>query len=181
MIFPQGQYGEWIEKIDEQLSYLDITPGAYSDILEDIASMLLGGTNRKAPPFGEGDRGHSGGRHAPPFGEMDRGHSGGRHAPPFGEMDRGHSGGGYNRIPSEQTGPCFDTLVAYCFDNDSFKERMNDVVKHIAVCPQTMHVIIITSQWNPKEWKKNHESYFQQIGARVNICLFAFNTMHRIV
>jgi hypothetical protein len=89
--------------------------------------------------------------------------------------------GWHNRIPADEYGPCTSTLVAYCFDGDSFKERLNDVVKHMAVCPGTQHIVIITSQWNPKEWKKNHERYFQQISARVNILFSAFNQLTRIL
>lgn len=58
---------------------------------------------------------------------------------------------------------------------------MSDVVRHIAICPHTKHVLVFTSQWNPKEWKKNHEHYFMQIQARVNIFLLAFNQVFLIV
>lgn len=92
-----------------------------------------------------------------------------------------HHFGLYNRIPSEPNGKCCDLLLAYCFDADNFKRRLDEVTRHVAICPQTKCVLIFTTQWNAKEWKKNYESCFRSIHALVRIFFVAYGRTHRIV
>jgi len=58
-----------------------------------------------------------------------------------------------NVIPSEVTDGCRDMLVAFCFDADSFNERLREVAYHAGIhCPHTKLVILVTSQWKPIDW-----------------------------
>jgi hypothetical protein len=40
--------------------------------------------------------------------------------------------------------------------------------------------VIVTSQWDPTEWKKNHEEAFVDLNAKVVIFLAAFGKRIRI-
>jgi mRNA-degrading endonuclease RelE of RelBE toxin-antitoxin system len=67
--------------------------------------------------------------------------------------------GPINVIPAEGAGECSEVLFALCFDGDKFGDRLRDIVHHAGIfCPETKLVYIVTSQWNPTEWKKNGSS-----------------------
>lgn len=75
-----------------------------------------------------------------------------------------------NVIPSAMKGPCREVLVAFCFDSDSFNGRLREVAYHAGIhCPDTKVVVLVTSQWNAKAWKKNHEKAFGDFGGTVVI------------
>jgi hypothetical protein len=78
-----------------------------------------------------------------------------------------------NIIPSVGTGECRSLLVAFCFDDDSFDERVREIVYHAGIlCPDTKGIVLVTSQWNPKTWKNKHEAAFSRLSAEV-LVLFA--------
>ena len=72
--------------------------------------------------------------------------------------------GNFNRIPSDIRGDCRPLLVAYCFAADSFDLRLKEVIDHAAKsCPQTEHIMLVTSQWNPASWKNHHRTHFEDL------------------
>jgi mRNA-degrading endonuclease RelE of RelBE toxin-antitoxin system len=90
-------------------------------------------------------------------------------------------GGSINIIPAEGEGACREVLLAFCFDGDKFGDRLREIAYHAGIhCPKTKLVVIVTSQWNPTEWKKNHEEAFADLKARVVIFLAAFRRLVRM-
>jgi mRNA-degrading endonuclease YafQ of YafQ-DinJ toxin-antitoxin module len=86
-----------------------------------------------------------------------------------------------NVIPSEVGGPCQSILIAFCFDGDSFNDRFREIAYHAGIhCPETKLVIIITSDWNAKHWKKNHEKAFADLKAITIIYLAGPGRLTRI-
>ena len=91
------------------------------------------------------------------------------------------AGGAINVIPSELEGPCRDVLVAFCFDGDSFNERLREVAYHAGIhCPETKLIVLVTSRWNPREWKRNHEDAFANLRAKLVVFFVAFGKLSRI-
>jgi len=90
-------------------------------------------------------------------------------------------GGPINVIPAGGEGECRQVLLAFCFDGDKFGNRLREVAYHAGIhCPETKLVVIVTSQWNPTEWKKNHEEAFADLKAKVVIFLAAFGKLTRM-
>jgi hypothetical protein len=90
-------------------------------------------------------------------------------------------GGPINVIPGEREGECREILLGFCFDRDKLGERLREIAYHAGIhCPQTRVVVIVTSQWDPTEWKKNHEEAFGDLKAKVVIFLAAFEKLVRI-
>lgn len=89
--------------------------------------------------------------------------------------------GPINVIPAGSRGACKSILLAFCFDGDSFADRLREVAYHAGIhCPDTKLLILITSQWNPKEWKKNHEKAFADLKATRLIYFAGFGRLVRI-
>jgi len=89
--------------------------------------------------------------------------------------------GAINVIPSEIKGLCRDILVAFCFDRDSFNERLREVAYHAGIhCPGTKLIVLVTSQWDPKEWKRNHEDAFANLRAKLVVFFVGFGKLSRI-
>jgi mRNA-degrading endonuclease RelE of RelBE toxin-antitoxin system len=83
-----------------------------------------------------------------------------------------------NVIPGASTAPCRPVLVAFCFDGDQFGDRLREIAYHSGIhCPQTRFIVLVTSQWNPREWKRNHETAFDQLAARYVIYFFGFESL----
>jgi hypothetical protein len=92
-----------------------------------------------------------------------------------------HRAGPINVIPSDVEGVCHELLVAFCFDGDSFNDRLRDIAYHAGIhCPDTKLVILVTSQWINKDWKKNHEKAFADLNAKVVIYFAGLGAMTRI-
>jgi hypothetical protein len=90
-------------------------------------------------------------------------------------------GGPINIIPAEGEGECQQVLLAFCLDGDKFGDRLREIAYHAGIhCPETKLVVIVTSQWNPTEWKKNHDEAFTDIKAKVVIFLTAFRNLVRM-
>jgi mRNA-degrading endonuclease RelE of RelBE toxin-antitoxin system len=90
-------------------------------------------------------------------------------------VDRHGSVGGssLNIIPSALPSPCHESLLVFCFDGDSFDDRLRETAYHAGIhCPNTRLVVFVTSKWDPTKWKKNHERAFEGLQARV-VVLFA--------
>jgi mRNA-degrading endonuclease RelE of RelBE toxin-antitoxin system len=91
------------------------------------------------------------------------------------------AGGAINVIPSELEGPCRAVLVAFCFDGDSFNERLREVAYHAGIhCPETKLIVLVTSRWNPREWKRNHEEAFANLRAKLAVFFVGFGKLSRI-
>lgn len=90
--------------------------------------------------------------------------------------------GPINVIPSEHGGECREVLLGLCFDQDNFDDRLREIAYHAGIhCQeQTKLVVIVTSQWDPKKWKK-HEKALADLNAKVAIFLTAFGKLVRIV
>lgn len=90
-------------------------------------------------------------------------------------------GGPINVIPAQGEGQCREVLLGFCFDRDSLADRLREIAYHAGIhCPATKLVVFVTSQWNPTEWKKNHEEAFVGLEANVVIFLAAFGKLTRI-
>jgi hypothetical protein len=90
-------------------------------------------------------------------------------------------GGPINVIPAEGQGECRQVLLGFCFDGDKFGDRLREVAYHAGIhCPETKLVVMVTSQWNPTEWKKNHEEAFADLKAKVVIFIAGFGTLVRL-
>jgi mRNA-degrading endonuclease RelE of RelBE toxin-antitoxin system len=91
-------------------------------------------------------------------------------------------GGPVNVIPSDHEGECRQVLLGFCFDQDNLDDRLREIVYHAGIyCEEeTRLVVIVTSQWDPKKWKK-HEKAFADLNAKVVIFLAAFRKFVRIV
>lgn len=90
-------------------------------------------------------------------------------------------GDSINVIPSDIVGSCRDVLVAFCFNGDSFSKRLREVAYHAGIhCPETKVVILVTSQWNPREWERNHRKAFEDLKAVVVIYFVGFGRITRI-
>jgi hypothetical protein len=88
--------------------------------------------------------------------------------------------GNINVIPSDSEGPCRHLLLAFCFDNDNFDDRMRETAYHAGIhCPDTKAVVIVTSQWDPKKWSK-HVDAFERLNATVFVYLAGFGGLTRI-
>jgi hypothetical protein len=87
-----------------------------------------------------------------------------------------------NVIPSEAVGSCQSILIAFCFDGDPFNDRFREIAYHAGIhCPDTTKlIIIITSHWNAKDWKKNHEKAFADLKAMKIIYFAGFGRLTRI-
>ena len=84
-------------------------------------------------------------------------------------------------IPSEHEGECREVLLGLCFDQDNFDGRLREIAYHAGIhCEKTKLVVFVTSQWDPKKWKK-HEKAFADLSAKVVIFLTAFRKIVRIV
>jgi mRNA-degrading endonuclease RelE of RelBE toxin-antitoxin system len=90
--------------------------------------------------------------------------------------------GPINVIPSEHEGECQEVLLGLCFDQDNFDDRLREIAYHAGIhCQEeTKLVVIMTSQWDPKKWKK-HEKAFADLNAKLVIFLAAFGKLRRIV
>lgn len=89
--------------------------------------------------------------------------------------------GPINMIPSEHEGECREVLLGLCFDQDNLDDRLREIAYHAGIhCEETKLVVIATSQWDPKKWKK-HEKAFADLKAKVVIFLAAFGKLARIV
>jgi hypothetical protein len=89
--------------------------------------------------------------------------------------------GNVNIIPSQVKGECKDVLLAFCFDGDSFEDRLREIVQHVGIsCPRTRVVILTTSQWNPKVWKRKYEEAFTNMQPCVAIYLEGIAGLTRI-
>ena len=89
-------------------------------------------------------------------------------------------GGTVNVIPGEREGECREVLLGFCFDRDKFRDRLREIAYHAGIhCRETKLVVIVTSQWDPTEWK-NHEEAFAGLNAKVVIFLSAFERLRRI-
>lgn len=84
-----------------------------------------------------------------------------------------------NMIPSDgSSGGCTPVLVAFCFDNDSFDARMREVAYHAGIlCPDTEAVVLVTSKWDSKLWKRNHAGAFGSLKAKVLVYLAEFGKL----
>jgi mRNA-degrading endonuclease RelE of RelBE toxin-antitoxin system len=91
--------------------------------------------------------------------------------------------GPINVIPSEHEGRCRQVLLGFCFDRDNFGDRLREIAYHAGIhCQEeTKLVMIVTSQWDPTEWKKKHEKAFADLNAKVVIFLAAFGKLVRVV
>jgi Cytotoxic translational repressor of toxin-antitoxin stability system len=86
-----------------------------------------------------------------------------------------------NIIPSDAEGQCRSVLIAFCFDGDSFNDRFREIAYHTGIhCPETKLVIIVTSQWSAKDWKKNHERAFANLKSVKLIYFAGFGRLARI-
>jgi addiction module RelE/StbE family toxin len=90
--------------------------------------------------------------------------------------------GPINVIPSEHEGACRQVLLGLCFDQDNLDERLREIVYHAGIHCQkeTKLIVIVTSQWDPKKWKK-HEKAFADLNAKVTIFLASFGKLARIL
>src|SRR5262249_50863322 len=90
--------------------------------------------------------------------------------------------GPINVIPSEHKGACRQVLLGFCFDQDNLDDRLREIVYHAGIhCQEeTKLVVIVTSQWDPKKWKK-HEKAFSDLNAKVVIFLALFRKLVRIL
>jgi hypothetical protein len=89
--------------------------------------------------------------------------------------------GRVNVIPGSGRALCQDVLIAFCFDGDSFNSRIREVIYHGGIdCPDTRVVILITSQWNAREWHKNHSGAFEKLSARKAIFFAGFGHLTRL-
>jgi mRNA-degrading endonuclease YafQ of YafQ-DinJ toxin-antitoxin module len=90
-------------------------------------------------------------------------------------------GGPINIIPAADQGTCRQVLLAFCFDGDKFGDRLREIAYQAGIhCPKTKLVVLVKSQWNPTEWKKNHEKAFDKFEADVVIFLAAFGRLVRV-
>lgn len=120
-------------------------------VTELIRRILQGGTEGKAPSIPGGDQATS------------------------------QQGRGINVIPSKAKGSCCELLLAFCFDSDSFNDRLREIAYHAGIhCPDTKLVILVTSQWINKDWKKNHEKAFADLNAKIVIYFAGLGTLTRI-
>ena len=86
-----------------------------------------------------------------------------------------------NVIPSEHEGECRHVLLGLCFDQDNLDDRLREIAYHSGIhCEETKLVVFVTSQWDPKKWKK-HEKAFAGLNAKVVIFLASFGKLVRIV
>lgn len=93
------------------------------------------------------------------------------------------AGSSVSVIPSARMAPsdCGEALLIFCFDGDSFDDRLREAAYHAAIdCPGTKLVVLITSQWNPRVWKKKHEAAFVGLTALVTIFFAGFGGLKRI-
>ena len=90
--------------------------------------------------------------------------------------------GPINVIPSEHKGACRHVLLGFCFDQDNLDDRLREIAYHAEIhCrEETKLVMIVTSQWDPKKWKK-HEKAFADLNAKVVIFLASFGRLARIL
>jgi len=81
--------------------------------------------------------------------------------------------GPLNVIPGSSAAECTPVLVAFCFDADRFSERLHEISDHAGIhCPQTRVIVLVTSQWDMKKWKRNHQVIFSKLAATL-IVFFA--------
>lgn len=86
-----------------------------------------------------------------------------------------------NVIPSRGVGSCRDVLVAFCFDGDSFDDRLTEVAYHAGIhCLNTRLVVLVTSQWDAKKWKTKHEEAYADLTSIVVVYLSAFGQLTRV-
>lgn len=72
-------------------------------------------------------------------------------------------------------------LLGLCFDQDNLDDRLRDIAYHAGIhCGETKLVVIVTSQWDPKKWKK-HEKAFADLNAKVVIFVAAFGKLARML
>jgi mRNA-degrading endonuclease RelE of RelBE toxin-antitoxin system len=90
-------------------------------------------------------------------------------------------GGVINMIPADEEGPCTPLLLGLCFDNDNFDNRMREVAYHAGIlCPDTAAVVVVTSQWRPRDWKRHHADAFANLNAAVLVYFAGFGKLTRI-
>jgi len=112
--------------------------------------------------------------------EMTWGGTSGRAGSP--ESPDGAGGTWINVIPSEQEGPCTDVLLAFCFDADSFRNRLDEIHHHAGVrCPRTKLIILITSKWDPKSWKQHHRNRFADLTGRLIVLMAVEGQLTRVL
>lgn len=84
----------------------------------------------------------------------------------------GKGGGLINIIPGDERDRCRETVLALCFDADSFDNRLHETMKHVEYeCPDTKVVVFITSKWEPKTWKEKWDVVFENLSAKVVLLL----------
>ena len=80
----------------------------------------------------------------------------------------GGGGAPVNVIPFDSSTPrgqCTPVLLAFCFDGDSLDSRLHEIERHVTLdCRDTRVVILVTTQWQPKVWKKKYEEVSPQFG-----------------
>jgi hypothetical protein len=97
------------------------------------------------------------------------------------------TGGGapINVIPSDRGASavaCTPILLAFCFDGDSFDTRLHEIERHVTLdCRDTRLVILVTTQWQPKVWKKKYEDAFSRIDPLVAVFFSGFGILTRLV
>ena len=95
--------------------------------------------------------------------------------------DRGPAGF-LNVIPSDVTGPCTDLLIAFCFDGDDFGNRLRETAYHAGIhCPDTRLIVFVTSKWDPRTWKRDHERAFADLDARLVVLFAGLGRLSRLM
>jgi hypothetical protein len=83
-----------------------------------------------------------------------------------------------NVIPSTGSGECRPILLVFCFDDDSFDDRLREAAYHASIfCPETRLVILITSHWDAKTWKTKHQAAFEKMNAQSAMLFVGFDEM----
>lgn len=89
-----------------------------------------------------------------------------------------------NAIPGAGQVPCTGLLLGYCFDGDSFDDRLREIVYHASVhCPETAMIVLVTTKWSPETWRRKHEQAFRDLRAMVAIYFYldTSGTLSRIL
>lgn len=94
-------------------------------------------------------------------------------------------GAAVNVIPAEsstQTGGCTPALLAFCFDGDSFDARMLEIERHVTLyCRDAKLVLLVTTQWQPKIWRKKYENAFTRLDPLVAIFFYGLGGLTRLL
>lgn len=87
-----------------------------------------------------------------------------------------------NILPGDDPGSCAPVVLGICFDDDSFGDRVRELVYHAEFhCPDTRLVILLTSQWDAAEWRNGHQRAIAAMHADVMVILVGpRQELHRI-